>query len=252
MMSKIGPGFIRAAPQPVAPMGSPIGNCPMSVATRQRMPLSVRANRNAGLLARLTGRVCAEGRVRVRRCLCTWRRSQMPRQHPLVLPLGATLIPCRRCPSGCSSVYGCAMRLCGMIIMIVIGVVLSTGAALAHVSDHREQTSARQIAVKSIEAEDPAPVARAECRWRTNVTSSEMLFEAHFGTGQRDARVDGKALDDSNLDDDCCGTTCHAAVGDKGNDKVALRRPSSPAVLVVASVLLGADQGRLERPPRYV
>jgi hypothetical protein len=141
------------------------------------------------------------------------------------------------------------MRRWGLIIIMALaGVLLSEGVALAHASARDERTSAHHAGL--VEADDPTPGHPAECYRRTNVMSSEMLFEGHLATGWRGASDDRKAFDDTDSDADCCGGTCHSAVGSKGNDRPALHLPSGPGVLAITSVLLGTGQGRLERPPR--
>jgi hypothetical protein len=143
------------------------------------------------------------------------------------------------------------MRLLGLIVVTIASALLLQGVALAHTSGHHDRVQAQPKTSKPPEAEAASSAYTGECHRRAIATSSEIVSDTPSGVGRHDAAGDWNARNDGEPGDDCCGVACHAAVEGRDDDRLASYARSKHVDLAVTSELLGARQGRPERPPRH-
>lgn len=146
-----------------------------------------------------------------------------------------------------------AKRL-GVLLVASVGMLLFAGASLAHVPDQRNHERSTQYFELLPGGLDIRASAPAEFSGGMGTIVSAVDFLDQPWIDRLDSGADRDKSNDNEDGDDCdgmcCGVTCHAAVGDIGNDTCARRPPSSTAVPTGSPSLLGSSQDPPERPPR--
>ena len=161
--------------------------------------------------------------------------------------LSATMASSRHSLS--SVAYRLAIGVLGSLLVAAISVSMFANAALAHGRSLRDRESPSFYLVRSPETGTVKPTAAPEYVHRTIILLAAPI--AHLQPHNLNVTPPSNGSDDIEFNDDCCGVTCHAALGDIGHESGA-RQPLSAPVPAGSSYLHGRSQGPPERPPRQI
>lgn len=138
------------------------------------------------------------------------------------------------------------MRVLGIVFVALVCALSFGGSALAHSPVHHEPGAVHGYPHQSVHGKNSRSIPAVGERDRTEAALSSAAFAASRDTGGLN-----DTSSDVDLDDDCCGVACHAAIGGRNYDNRPSQWPLS-ALIVVEASLFGRSPGRLERPPRVL
>lgn len=142
-----------------------------------------------------------------------------------------------------------ATRL-GLLPAASAGILVFAVASLALVPDQGDHERSAQYSERSRQGVEIRVSEPAELAGGTGTIVSAATFVDQPWIDRLDPGADCDESDHGDLGDDCCGVTCHAAVGGIGIDACPIRPPPSAAASTGSPSLLGRSQDPPERPPR--
>lgn len=141
-----------------------------------------------------------------------------------------------------------AIRLFGALVIASIGLLMFAGSASAHspLRQEREQASHRSTYPQHSEA--TTPTGSSGCVREVGKVVSAAALLARSALDRQEIGRGGSQ--DCDLDFDCCGAACHAALGDGDQFGGGRRLLAGTVELTGASFLRGKGQGPPKPPPR--
>lgn len=158
-----------------------------------------------------------------------------------------------RCLAG--AMTDCLAKRLGVLLAASVGMLLFAGWSLALVPDQRDHERSTRYCELFPGGVDIRASVPAESAGGMGTIGSAAAFLDQPWIDWLDSAADRDRSNDDEDGDCCgmsCGVTCHAAIGDVGNDTCARRPPSSAGVPTGSPSLLSRSQDPPERPPRAV
>ena len=146
-----------------------------------------------------------------------------------------------------SVAYRLAIGVLGSLLVAAISMSMFANAASAHARSPRDHENPSVYLVRSPESGTINLTAASEYVHRAIILLTAVV--AQLQPHNLNVTLPSNGPDDIEFNDDCCGVTCHAALGDIGHENGA-RQPLSAPVPAGSSHLHGESQGPPERPPR--
>lgn len=142
------------------------------------------------------------------------------------------------------------LRAIGATTVLLASILLLGHLVLAHVSLQGDHGHDSQHTTELSQSKALKPTAVMECHNQVRTSSAPVAFFDAFQVNGHEATLDHNACEGIELDADCCGVSCHAAIGNRGIRSPTGCLPSLALEAARTTILDGRSQGPLERPPR--